>query len=378
VIALLNRITASTGDSEKQPAGVRVRLRAKMLNGGKPADMEGFIAKILQQAAIIYAASEEIEACGIHYRPLSQSTQEPTMGKRALKLEANRLKNKANAKGRLPGFGGGGALPKEFVEFVCNGCGGKGHAYKQCPLADHKDFNKGHLGWAKSDAGKRLKALGKSAISADAPAGAKQQRGECNHVHDAPHLAALCTANDSYLVAGSLTGSCDANTTNESTTALQVRVLLDTGAVVDNYGSKAVGDWMRQNAPASWSEDSSSEPVGLAAIGTATEPLGSVNIDLILRKDDDTNVCVLKQLKCTIVDLPVDLIVGRPTIRSSRIVRALPDYFIAPSPPDAHPTLSQRSHRLATRRIRRQLPYCGPPNLWGSRVGRWVSLSPVH
>jgi hypothetical protein len=261
VIALLNRITASSGDSSKEPAGVRARLRAKMLHGGKPADMARFISKILQQAGVIYAASEEMQACGITYRPFAR-TKEPAMGKRALKLEANRIKNEENAKGRLPGFGGWGALPKEFVEFICNGCGGKGHAIKQCPLRTHKDFNTSKLAWAKSEAGVRLKLLGKSAISGDAAAGAKH-RGECNFVHDAPLLATLCASNDHYFVPGVIFGT-GANTTDPNHPTLTVQVLPDTGAVIDNYCSEAVGDWVRLRFPECWDANSNSDTVNLA------------------------------------------------------------------------------------------------------------------
>jgi hypothetical protein len=112
--------------------------------------------------------------------------------------------------------------------------------------------------------------------------------GECNYTIDAPYLASICSTNDSYLVAGSLTGSCDVDTTNASTPLLPVQVLLDTGVVVDNYCSKAIGVWMRQNCPESWTADSTSEPVNLAAVGTATAPLGSCIIDLILTKYDCT------------------------------------------------------------------------------------------
>jgi hypothetical protein len=199
VIALLNRITASNGDSNKQPASVRVRLKAKMLHGGKPADMEAFISKILQQAAIIYAANEEMQACGINYRPISKIVDDPIVGKRALKLEANCIKNKEREKVRLPKLSGGPALP----EFVCNGCGGKGHAYKQCPKSEHKDVNKGHLAWAKSDAGKRLMTFGKSSISDDKPTGAKP-RGACHYAHDAPLIAALCASDNDYRISGAI------------------------------------------------------------------------------------------------------------------------------------------------------------------------------
>jgi hypothetical protein len=239
-----------------------------MLHGGKPANMEEFISKILQQAGVIYAANEEMQACGINYRPISKTVEDPFVGKRAMKLEANRLKNEERDKVRLPKFGGGPALP----EFVCNGCGGKGHAYKQCPKSKYKDFNSGKLAWAKSDAGKRLMTFGKSSISEDKPTGAKP-RGTSNYAHDAPLLAALCAANNDYLVSGALQGT-SANATNPINPPLTVQVLPDTGAVLDNYCLHTVGDWVRLHYPDDWSADVNNDPVNLACIGTSAVPTG--------------------------------------------------------------------------------------------------------
>jgi hypothetical protein len=306
---------------------VRTRLRSRVLSAGKPADIDAFLLKLMGEAEEMSEAYIEMSACGYFATAYSRIAKTPLTEEQK---EANKDRQ------RKAGAGGGGALPSGFV---CNGCGGKGHKYKDCPKSSHADFNKGRDEWAKSESGKRLKALGKSSISGDAAAGAKQQRGRCNYAHDAPYLAAICANDDSYLIAGSLTGSCDANTINASTTLLPVQVLLDTGAVVDNYCSKAVGVWMRQHFPESWSADSTNEPVALAAVGTATAPLGVCIMYVIPKNAEGTNACILEHLQCTIVDLPVDLIVGRPTIRHKRIVHSIPDYFCEPATPSTHSQL---------------------------------------
>jgi hypothetical protein len=134
---------------------------------------------------------------------------------------------------------------------------------------------------------------------------------------------------------GAVVGAHD-NTPHHDTTPLTVQVLLDTGAVIDNYCSKAVGDWVRRRFPQSWETDDTSEPVNLAAIGASTVNLGSISIDITIKKSDGDTAHVFKTLQCTVIDLPIDIIIGRPAIRRSRIVHALPDYFCEPAPPSAN------------------------------------------
>jgi hypothetical protein len=103
--------------------------------------------------------------------------------------------------------------------------------------------------------------------------------------------------------------------------------------VIDNYCSKVVGDWTRLNFPQSWEKYKDNDTVELACKGASAEPLGRCNIHLILKKNDGSEACVLRDLTCTILDLGVDIIVGRPTILRERIARVLPDYFCSPTPP---------------------------------------------
>jgi hypothetical protein len=91
--------------------------------------------------------------------------------------------------------------------------------------------------------------------------------------------------------------------------------------------------------PQCWEAGTDNDTVALACQGTAAIPLGSVFITLTLRKNDGTIACVLNELHCTVIDLGVDIIIGRPMIRSERIVRYLPGYFGKPSPPSEHPQL---------------------------------------
>ncbi|KAJ1390828.1 hypothetical protein B484DRAFT_473543, partial [Ochromonadaceae sp. CCMP2298] len=101
------------------------------------------------------------------------------------------------------------------------------------------------LACALSDAGKRLAAAGKTHIVNDkGDAGGKKpwnKKKGANLIHDLPFLAALRAPESEYLISGLLRGASTDNTnTHTHTDPLPVHVLLDTGAVVDNYCSKAV------------------------------------------------------------------------------------------------------------------------------------------
>jgi hypothetical protein len=53
VATLMNRIIAKNSDIEGQPVSIRARLKARMISGGKPTTIDGFIPKLLRQGDII-------------------------------------------------------------------------------------------------------------------------------------------------------------------------------------------------------------------------------------------------------------------------------------------------------------------------------------
>ncbi|KAJ1384894.1 hypothetical protein B484DRAFT_426023, partial [Ochromonadaceae sp. CCMP2298] len=232
VTTLMNRITAKAGDTDAQPVSVRARLRARILFSGKPTDIEDFIMKLLTEANFISEANYEMMACGMNYRPIGKvgDREGGRNGANTQLPDPNRVKVKLGAAAN--------------TTFVCNGCGAAGHKYKLCPHDKHDDFNSGKLPWASSEAGKRLAAAGKTQIPDDKKAGDKAIK------------------------------------------AKKVKALLDTGAVVGNYCSIAVGEWTRQHFPQCWSDTESTESVDLATNGSSTEPLGSICIDINLTKID--------------------------------------------------------------------------------------------
>jgi hypothetical protein len=155
-----------------------------------------------------------------------------------------------------------------------------------------------------------------------------QKKGKCHLRINAPYLAIL-------------RGACDNTDTLVSPTFLHVKALLDTGAVVGNYCSLEVGEWVRQYHPVSWHPSESEEEIALATEGARTISLGSCNIDLILLKEDSHSKHTLVKIHTTVIDLAIDFVVGRPVIREEHLVHVFPHYFCSPTPPSA---LSQPLH----------------------------------
>ncbi|KAJ1395250.1 hypothetical protein B484DRAFT_407649 [Ochromonadaceae sp. CCMP2298] len=210
----MNRVNSGNGDSDRQPASVRSRLKTRIMFEGKPKDIDEFILRLLTEADVIATANAEMMACGVNYRPIGKVGDRIT-GQQGQQTD-NAGKDKAKAAAAAAKAAGG-------VAFVCNGCGGTGHKYKECNKTAHPDFNSSKLAWALSDVGKRLAAAGKTHIGYDKGDKPKWQTKK--------------------------------------------------GAVLDNYCSEAVGDWVREHHPDCWDADINTEPVDLACIGSSAVPL---------------------------------------------------------------------------------------------------------
>jgi hypothetical protein len=93
------------------------------------------------------------------------------------------------------------------------------------------------------------------------PWGDKKRTGNNYLLFDAPFLAALCTTTQSsFYVPGRLSGA-SIPTNPISSTYKQVEVLLDTGAVMGNYCSRRVGEWVRKHHPQCWERCEEGEEV---------------------------------------------------------------------------------------------------------------------
>jgi hypothetical protein len=136
-----------------------------------------------------------------------------------------------------------------------------------------------------------------------------------------------------YLITGALQGACETATNPPTHLPLSVQALLDTKTVQDNYCSETVGNWVREHSPQSWRAAGEEKDVDLACLGTSARPSCICHINLRLVNEQGSTVCILINLKATVLDLGIDFIVGRYTIYFERLVNAIPDYFSAPQHP---------------------------------------------
>ncbi|KAJ1410374.1 hypothetical protein B484DRAFT_468586 [Ochromonadaceae sp. CCMP2298] len=207
VTTLINRITSGPNDSERQPAGVRARLKARILFAGKPNDIEDFILKLITEAQVISEAHSEMSSCGFYYKAIAKKPEPGAVKTGNQQQQQQRVKQEAPS------------------EFVCNGCGGSKHKYRDCPMKQHPDFNASRAAWADSDVGKRYAAVSKNRLTfgvnekGDKVVGGQAVRPKGQwagkkgkHLHiDAPlldHLfAVLKNTDDKYLVTGAVHGT---------------------------------------------------------------------------------------------------------------------------------------------------------------------------
>jgi hypothetical protein len=197
----------------------------------------------------------------------------------------------------------------------CPGCGMTNHKLADCRLDGHPHYNKTtNVPWLNGTWGVRYAAAGKTCLKygmdekgnkiemrqSAAPLKKRSDREEKKkfqkkreyHAHGAIILASIASVNTK---------------SNSPAPHMQLKTLLDTGAVMGNYCSKAVGDWLRATHPDCWSDVDSGEDVALAAEGSSTTPLGHCIIDLILKKKDTVSKHVLFKLDMTVLDITMDI-----------------------------------------------------------------------
>jgi hypothetical protein len=90
------------------------------------------------------------------------------------------------------------------------------------------------------------------------------------------------------------------------------------GAVCGNYCSKAVGNWLLTAHPDCWKEVGEVDDFALAAAGTSPTLLGHCRFNLSLTKENNVDQHLLLNIDMTVLDISIDIIIGRPTVRENR------------------------------------------------------------
>jgi hypothetical protein len=229
-------------------------------------------------------AAQEAAECGLKGHIISKVDQ---AGDQLRANDAQRKKDEALArqKGKQP--------PGTTVKTGRNACGMLNHEWSRCTLKGHPDANRTREPWAETEVGRRYAAAGKSSLKfAENEHGTKVsmgavkepkkadkkpwvKKGKSTLRSDAPLLAVICSTDPSYLIAGRLHGTQNITNSNTPLTSMQVKTLIDSGAVQGDYCSRAVGDWVRQHYPECWCAADSEEEITLATEGSSTTSLGT-------------------------------------------------------------------------------------------------------
>ncbi|KAJ1399359.1 hypothetical protein B484DRAFT_471537, partial [Ochromonadaceae sp. CCMP2298] len=263
---LLSRIVASRSDEKRQSPLVRARLKWLCCCDGEPKMVADLITRIIKNAHLIDKYVQEAAECGMGRRPSKQDQDPETVPRGEQQIKS------AEAQARL--------RAESVPEGGCTGCGMLKHGLKDCRLTQHPHFNKSSQPWAASSMGQRYAAQSKTQLKYGQDVkdnkivmpGAAPKKSFDKGAKKQPWQGKR----------GSLRGTCDITNTLTPPAYMQVNSLLDTGAVLGNYCSRAVGEWVRQHRPECWRTAEGVEEIALATEGASTTSLGSCFIDLIL------------------------------------------------------------------------------------------------
>jgi len=223
---------------------------------------------------------------------------------------------------------------------VCSGCGRAHGAI--CLLKDHPDYNHENVPWSESKKGKAwgekevLSLPWKLTLSKkpwnfppipEKFDGNKKPRGEGNDI-EIEILNTLLEKQNADTLTVILQASKDSP-------RHEVQALVDTGALHANYISSEVAAGLRKDRAIV----SNSNSIVCDAFGKCNKSVGYINIMLTINKQKmccednvaiDENKCECKSydtqkinIKCTIIESPYDLIIGRPTIKQYNLLESL-------------------------------------------------------
>ena len=146
------------------------------------------------------------------------------------------------------------------------------------------------------------------------------------------HYGELCQFQLKNYISDDLV-ECQINTNDSN--SLTIQVLLDTGAKHENYVSRRVATWIREQCVLSEcschvtpQEACSRASVNLGGSLASSKSNGIVSCSLQIFNEVTNVFEKLHCLKFRVLDNDIDMIVGLPDIRKYRIVQRIPSFFI--------------------------------------------------
>ena len=113
--------------------------------------------------------------------------------------------------------------------------------------------------------------------------------------------------------------------TRPSTTFFTALTLFDTGAYT-SFVNREVAKWLEQRPR----EGTAS--VGLAGTQLSSSVYGTVVFDLTLFNEVTQSDDILTNIRASVIDSCIEVIIGLPDIRVHRLVHRIPSYFDTPDP----------------------------------------------
>ena len=215
-------------------------------------------------------------------------------------------------------------------DIKCNGCGRAGHTREDCRLKHHPDWNKEGPYQNQNPLPFNARLDGTSWVNPHAhdkshSSGQQGQKrphqgtyGPGNHGnHGKSKLTLLGAISDPSTDLIPITIIAPNSVTHRT------KALIDNGATGSSFVSQTVANWLAENG-ADMRE--STLHVKTAIRGNAVRTVGEVTFSCYVN-NEITNTEVPMNLKSLVIDSEIDVIVGRPAIKTYQLVKALPSQF---------------------------------------------------
>jgi hypothetical protein len=226
-------------------------------------------------------------------------------------------------------------FPKENTNPItswCNGCGGKGHEYKDCRKKNHPHFNRNEtMRWNQTQQAKRylkrgMKFLPNSVITENGEEkpfdpefkGKRNGNGNGNGGMDI-----LLSILEKY--SNDFTSICSIQAENQKTR--KVRVLLDTGALSSDYISEQIADWLGNN-------NNFFTPCHTKVMSVINNMCSSCSVSTTLNltfKSEITQRDETISFNAKVINSVFDIIIGRETITRCGLLDKMRSKFLSPS-----------------------------------------------
>lgn len=221
------------------------------------------------------------------------------------------------------------AARKDTSGKECTGCGRQGHLVGDCRLKDHPQFNKTTTPWVESEVSAewrkrepKLTTLPQKRTMAGAPfevpsgPAQKKMKRELVNAISLPLNEYITESNsipDHYVNGRLITAK----------NIMQVEVLLDTGAISDNFVNEELADWLVANG----AKTCSCNKLICSIFGTECKRASNKIVCDLLLVNNETKRSEQITVELLKIKSGHDIVIGRPTIKKHNLATKFPSHF---------------------------------------------------